>query len=244
MTFKRTLTLLIFVIHNVHRLRDAELRTVVAAVGMEDFRAHGGKDRLAIILRSIMSHFNDEGVRRTISADLKGNAEVEMPLDEQPDGKATKLSAAFQQLIKGLSSSSLPIFMEAFFTICAEQKCDGMQSTWLAFQLLIRHIPSGFLCIVLTELFRQLEHAQEPALSMLLDVLTELLLSNRGPLGYTAVDIASNLIRLLRKQKPQAPTDARKSFLNASTEQPPPPRSVFSICNCLGTILALSAGPY
>lgn len=204
---------------------------------MEDFRAHGGKDRLATVLRSIMSHFGDESVRRTISADLKGSADAERPAGFEADGKAARLSGAFQQLIKGLSSSSLPIFMEVFFSICTEQTSDDMQSTWLAFQLLIRHIPSGFLCIVLTELFRQLEHAHEPALSMLVDVLTDLLLSNRGPLGYTAVDIATNLIRLLRKQKPRAPAGPRMPLLNPSTEQPTPSRSVYSICNCLGTLI-------
>lgn len=181
---------------------------------MEDFRAHGGQDRLDTLLRAIIAHMEAE----------KSECET--------------INNAYVSLIRGLPFPSFPIFMTAFFQMvgdsCKSSSCDKCPAIGNSLQLLARHAPSGILCIFLTEIFRQLERATEPVLSLLVDTLADLLLSNRGPLGYTALDISSNLMKLLRKQRPPAPPDTRRSILQPTLTSPP--RAVFAISNCLGTI--------
>lgn len=195
------------------RLYDSETRTIQGLVGMEDFRAHGGQERLDTLIRAIIAHMDAS----------KGECEA--------------VSNAYVSLIRGLPFPSFPIFMTAFFLMvgdaCKASSCDKCPAIGASLQLLVRHAPSGILCIFLTEIFRQLEKATEPVLSLLVDTLADLLLSNRGPLGYTALDISSNLMKLLRKQRPPAPPDTRRSILQPTTTGPP--RAVFAISNCLGT---------
>lgn len=225
-------------------LFEAEVAAILAVIGMEDFKAHGGRDRLTAIIRCIMRHFADEPVRLVLaglrSPESGRTSVTAMGVVQEGESagealsRANKLISAFQTLVKNLSSSSLPIFMDVFFGIAATE--DGaVEPVGYAFTLLVRNIPAQFLCIFLSEIFRQLERANtEAALYLLVDTLTELLLSNRGPLGYSAVEIANNLLRLLRKQRPSAPTDTRVSILHQGG---PPSKAVFTICNCLVSVL-------
>ena len=190
---------------------------------MEDFRSHGGQERLDILLRAITAHMAAQPRHM-----------------DGAEGEAG-ISAAYVALIRGLPFPSFPVFMTAFFQMVGDgapvaSTCDRCPAIGASLQLLVRHAPSGLLCIFLTEIFRQLERATEPVLSLLVDTLSELLLSNRGPLGYTALDISSNLMKLLRKQRPPAPPDTRRSFLQSgAASNASPPRAVFAISNCLGT---------
>lgn len=225
-------------------LVDLELRTIAALIAMDDFRTHQSKERLSLILQTIMHHFADDGVRQVL-ADVRspGPGSTSLTIDalvsdaapskEPAQAQAGRLIIAFQALAKSQSQQNLMLFMEVFFDICSVARDEALESVNFAFSLLVRNIASQSLCVFLSEIFRQLDRAAEPHLSLLVDTLTELLLSNRGPLGYSALDIASNLLKLLRKQKPPAPDMTRVSFLHQPNK--PPPKAVFTICNCLGT---------
>jgi hypothetical protein len=147
-----------------------------------------------------------------------------------------KMTTSFQMLVKGMNTVCLEYFMTAMFGIFKPKTEICMEATRYMFLILIKNIPSQFLCIFLTEIFRQLDKTDEHHLVILIDTVTDLILSNRGPLGYTAIDLAHNFIKLLRKQRPPPPTNLRASFFALTI---PPPKSVFAICNALGIYCVL-----
>lgn len=95
-----------------------EQKVILALIEMEDFRCHLGKERLALILQSLIIHFEDEKIRTIISAlrnPTPDNSRSSMEaLPSNQDG-AGQIITAFQLLVKKLSSSSVPIFLSVFF---------------------------------------------------------------------------------------------------------------------------------
>lgn len=102
---------------------------------------------------------------------------------------------------------------------------------------MISAMPSQYLCIFVSEIFRQAMTCPENATPILVNPLADLLLTNRGPLGYSALEFGSSLLKLLRKERPPPPVTVRTSFFAPNQIVSSPPKSVFAICNAIVCIL-------
>lgn len=80
-------------------LHDAEVRAVQAILGMEDFRGPGGRDRLLAVLKALLGHLS-----------------AREPSSLEDDDLDAQEMAAFTNLLRGMSSASVPLFMEVFFS--------------------------------------------------------------------------------------------------------------------------------
>lgn len=203
------------------RISELEIRTLQTVISMEDFKTFQGDLRMSLLVGTFLRYFST------------GSYELLFDGYQMRQGTPIleKMTTSFQMLVKGMNTVCLEYFMTAMFGIFKPKTEICMEATRYMFLILIKNIPSQFLCIFLTEIFRQLEKTDEHNLVILIDTVTDLILSNRGPLGYTAIDLACNFIKLLRKQRPPPPTNIRASFFTLTN---PPPKSVFAICNALG----------
>lgn len=148
------------------------------------------------------------------------------------------MGSALVTLIEGSSSTTVPMIMDSVF---GEFSKDGWTHPrmWGAVQsILINGVPAQYLCVVLSELFRRLETEDVNFITVLTDMIAEILRSNRSPLGYSALELTSNLLKLLRRQKGSLfisnNLEMRASFAKFEV---PPPKTVFSICNAFVSLL-------
>lgn len=214
---------------------------IQAAISMEDFRAPGGDERMAIVISAIVKEFRTHEGTQLL--------EMETYLFETPNSTCLNLKrpesfdalhvtgSAFLSFIEGCNSSSISLIMGL---LIREFDADGWTHNRLCHLMLntVAHrLPAQYLCVFLSEVFRKLESSDGIATAILADSIGELLKSNRSPLGYTALEFTGNLLKLLRKQKSNlldAPNDTRASFIAYKI---PPPRTVFSICNAFVSLL-------
>ncbi len=206
-------------------LKHSEIKCVNAMMAMEDFRTLGGVERLAIVMHSYTRNLF-QLTDHTYHDDFDDSS---------------SLRQGFQSFVKSLTSATLPQFMKIFFDLVNSYGLKYAEAFCIELTSLIKNIPSAYLCIFVSELFRQMERVHDQSLSLLVDALSELLLSNRGPLGYSALEISGNLLKIMRRQKPAAPFSCRSSFLKPSEGLSPPPKSIFTICNCLGIYQNITA---
>lgn len=154
---------------------------------------------------------------------------------------------SFITLVGGSNSTTVPIILRAIF----KELDSGISVTdyevneggrWnqhrLAtgiLSLFIYTVPAQYLCVVLSEFFKKLEETEDDAVTRVLaDTIAELLKSNRSPLGYSGLELARNLLKLLRKQRPEATGDPRVSISVAKVR---PARTIYFICNAFVALL-------
>lgn len=145
------------------------------------------------------------------------------------DDPCSLVTESLIPLIQKSNSVSFPIILECVleFPVSAPLQVAAK----LLLKALVYFIPAQFISMFLSETFRKLEYANSDEVRVLMDSIAILLLSNRGPLGYTAVELASNFLKMLRKQRPI------EDLTKTPSEFATPAGTVFSIYNCFTALL-------
>lgn len=123
------------------------------------------------------------------------------------DDMEMRFYALWVSLIDICNSTTLPFLIGSLF--------DSMDhyNGWIHprlygsfFDLLMYCIPSQHLCLIMSLFFKKLERINKSnksgdAIVALIDTISILLKSNRSPLGYSAIEMAGNFLKILRKHR-------------------------------------------
>jgi len=215
-------------------------------------REEGFFDLLTVTYRMLMQSCPEENVDRINEALLRMDDFAEAPLGKD------RLRLMLQSLYGGCLGSTLytgivshcgrtgrgvAMLLE---NICQVLSSDGWTQQRIAneyfFGPMVDGLPASSLPIFLSGLFRQLEllHSENGTI-VLSEALALLLRSHRGPLGYSAIELAGNLFKLLRRQRPTVESPPQRYALKEGKEeggfQMPPARTVFAIGDAFRALL-------
>lgn len=123
------------------------------------------------------------------------------------DDMEMRLYALWVSLIDICNSTTLPSLIGALFD--ALDHYNGWIHPRLYgsfFNLLMYCIPSQHICLILSLFFKKLERVNRSnkngdEIVALIDTISVLLKSNRSPLGYSAIEMAGNFLKILRKHR-------------------------------------------
>lgn len=203
---------------------------LLAVVTMEDFRAPRGEARVSIIINKIFWQLYSVDAAHISPQIILQRDRSKRPLSTFE----YQVGVSFIKLTENSNSTSIPIIIASIFR---EFDSDGWSHQKLCtnlLNLLALSIPAQFICVLLSEFFKRLERAEDNVVVILMDTISELLLSNRSPMGYSAIELATNFIKILRKQRPHASEEPRTSFIATKI---PLPRTIFSIGNVLVSLI-------
>jgi hypothetical protein len=145
---------------------------------MEDFKAPLGTDRIRVIFQSILG--------ATLSLDVPdSSAKTSAPDDDIDFGG--KVENILNTLIENSNSTSISIIISVIFDEVERKELNSEK----LLNILIQSVPAQFICVVVSETFRKLDSSNDPTTIMTLtNSLASLVISNRSPLGYSAVELA------------------------------------------------------
>lgn len=141
---------------------------------------------------------------------------------------------SFVHLVEGSNSTTVPLLLDCLFKQFDADKWIHQRLSGGLLNILVHSVPAQFLCVVLSEFFRKLEETEDNVTTVLANTIAELLRSNRSPLGYSGLELARNLLKLLRKQRPDATEATRASIIQAKVR---PPRTIYAICTAFVALL-------
>lgn len=183
---------------------------------MDDFKTAFGRERINAIIACLMSEWGEN---------------------------ADSFKDCFIGLVQGANAVSIQYINPAI--LCWRGR-GWPESIAQAALHLIRHLPSQLLSVFLSDLFKEIAAAttkdqrkdvevQEQEICVLVEALGELLQSNRGPLGYSAVGIARNLQRILRRER-IADDSINYATANGNRNRKlvAHTKSVYATCNAMG----------
>lgn len=141
---------------------------------------------------------------------------------------------SFVHLVEGSNSTTVPLLLDCLFKQFDVDKWIHQRLSGGLLNIFVHSVPAQFLCVVLTEFFRKLEETEDNVTIVLANTIAELLRSNRSPLGYSGLELAKNLLKLLRKQRPDATEATRASIIQAKVRTP---RTIYAICTAFVALL-------
>jgi hypothetical protein len=148
------------------------------------------------------------------------------------------MGSAFLLLVENSNSSTVPMIMDSIFKEFDREGWTHQRLSLSLFNVLTHAVSAQYICIVVSETFKRLETADDTVTGIMANVMAELFRSNRSPLGYSALELTGNLLKLLRKQRSslaiEGDAEIRASFGRLRI---PPARTIFSTCNAFVSLL-------
>lgn len=209
-------------IERILRLDDAtnplKISTIQSVLLMDDFKTAFGGERINAIIACLMMEIGKNG------------------------SFADSFKDCFVGLVQGANAVSIQYINTAI--LCWRGR-GWPGSIPQAILHLIHHLPSQLLSVFLSDLFKEIAAAtkdqrndvevQEQEICVLVEALGELLQSNRGPLGYSAVGIARNLQRILRRERIADSGHQSMHHYSANNRKMlTHTKSVYATCNAMG----------
>lgn len=136
-----------------------------------------------------------------------------------------EIADIWRQLFRSVGSTNISPFMKSFWPIILSSDIVSRESTAKLMKLFCKELRTEFLPTLLNELFSGVDIVHEEGLNLILEGLVELFSSGRSPLGYSAIELTSNLVKILQRKYKTTREDESTMTLK--------PRSYFAICDAL-----------
>ena len=157
-------------------------------IGLEDFKTDYGSKRVRVVIESIwviMRNYSELLPATTESVENRVVAE-----------SGQKCILTLSNLLSKSTATSLPVVINTLLDVCERNNWTPKSLCMFFFGSLSLNVPSQFLFVVISSIFRHLEGCKynENTHSTLLFCIYQILSHNRGPLGFSALELMKNLM--------------------------------------------------
>lgn len=157
-------------------------------IGLEDFKNDYGTRRVRIVIESIWQ------IMRDYSELLPASTEAMDTRVVSESGQ--KCILTLNNLLSKSTATSLPVVINTLLDVCERHSWNPKSLCMFFFGSLALNVPSQFIFVVISSIFRHLETCKynENTYSTLLFCIYQILSHNRGPLGFSALELMKNLM--------------------------------------------------
>lgn len=202
---------------------------------LEDYRSEFGSKRVRVIIDAIwciLRNYSEILPNSGISPQNDANV---LP---EPGMRSIQTLAV---LFKNTTATSLPIVLDSLFDISERNGWSPKALCMFFFGSAALNVPQQYIFVVLSTIFKHLESMRfnEVGFTAAFFCIYEILLHNRGPLGFSSLELAKNLVAHTRILAANAAVSLPVILTAADFQKLPEP--LFVSCNCIIAVTHYSA---
>lgn len=159
-------------------------------VGLEDFKNDYGSKRVKIVIETVWA------IMKNYSDFLPNSAEKPQSDIRNISEAGHKCISIVSVLLSKSTATTLPVVINALIEICDRNYWSPKSLCMFLFGSLALNVPSQFLFVVISSIFKHIDTMkyQENSYVTLLFCIYQILLTNRSPLGFSAVELTNNIL--------------------------------------------------
>lgn len=161
-------------------------------IGLEDFKNEYGARRVRIVIESVwMIMRNHSELLPSSTNETRDQVENRSVSDA-----GQKCILVLSNLLSKSTATSLPMILNVLLDVCEKNSWNPKSLCMFFFGSVALNVPSQFLFVVISSIFRHLESAKysENTHATLLFCIYQILSHNRGPLGFSALELIKSLM--------------------------------------------------